>query len=376
MKTLIRNPFVLTPYVPEEYFCDRAEETKRLTSLLVNGNHVALMSPRRMGKTGLIYHCFAQQELQENYYLFIVDIYATKSLAELTYQLGRSILSVLKSKGRKNWERFIQIAGSLRTGITLDALGQPSWNLEIGDIQTPNISLDEIFQYLSAADKPCIVAIDEFQSITDYPEQNVEALLRTYIQKCNNAWFIFSGSKRHMMGEMFSSPARPFYQSASTISLKPISLDAYSDFITSHFENGGFKIEKEAIRYMYEKFEGTTWYIQKICNELYAMAEKNQPCGIKEVDIAINYAVEEKDDTYQDLMARLSVNQKTLLIALARSGRDIKPTSGDFIKKYHLSSASSVQRSLAALQEKDIVTSSAGKYYIYDYFLYYWLNKR
>ena len=127
---------------------------------------------------------------------------------------------------------------------------------------------------------------------------------------------------------------------------------------------------------MYEKFEGTTWYIQKICNELYAMAEKNQPCGIKEVDIAINSAVEEKDDTYQDLMARLSVNQKTLLIALARSGRDIKPTSGDFIKKYHLSSASSVQRSLAALQEKDIVTSSAGKYYIYDYFLYYWLNKR
>lgn len=89
-----------------------------------------------------------------------------------------------------------------------------------------------------------------------------------------------------------------------------------------------------------------------------------------------NSAVEEKDDTYQDLMARLSVNQKTLLIALARSGRDIKPTSGDFIKKYHLSSASSVQRSLAALQEKDIVTSSAGKYYIYDYFLYYWLNKR
>ena len=144
----MKNPFLTYGYHGPEYFCDRAEETKRLTSLLVNGNHVALMSPRRMGKTGLIYHCFAQQELQENYYLFIVDIYATKSLAELTYQLGRSILSVLKSKGRKNWERFIQIAGSLRTGITLDALGQPSWNLEIGDIQTPNISLDEIFQYL------------------------------------------------------------------------------------------------------------------------------------------------------------------------------------------------------------------------------------
>jgi AAA+ ATPase superfamily predicted ATPase len=211
---MIKNPFLTYGYNGPEYFCDRVEETKRITSLLVNGNHIALMSPRRMGKTGLIRHCFAQQELQNNYYLFIVDVYATKSLSELIYELGRTILSVLKSKERKTWERFIQIVGSLRTGITLDALGQPSWNLEIGDIQTPNVSLDEIFQYLASADKPCIVAIDEFQTIMDYPEQNVEALLRTYIQNCNNAWFIFSGSKRHMMGEMFTSPARPFYQSA------------------------------------------------------------------------------------------------------------------------------------------------------------------
>lgn len=371
----MKNPFLTYGYNGPEYFCDREEETRRLTSLLVNGNHVALMSPRRMGKTGLIRHCFAQQELQQDYYLFIIDIYATKSLGELIYEMGKTILSVLKSKERKAWERFIQIAGSLRTGITFDAMGQPSWNLEIGDIQSPEVSLDEIFQYLSTADKPCIVAIDEFQTITDYPEQNVEALLRTYIQQCNNAWFVFSGSKRHMMGEMFSSPARPFYQSASFISLKPIALDAYSAFITYHFEQGGFRIDLEAIKYIYDKFEGTTWYIQKICNEVYAMAEPDKTCGLREVELAINNAVEEKDDTYQDLMARLSAKQKVLLIALARSGRDVQPTSGAFIKKYHLTSASAVQRSLSALQDKDIVTNSNGQYYIYDYFLYFWLNK-
>jgi len=370
-----RNPFLTYGYIGPEYFCDREEETQRLTSLLVNGNHVALMSPRRMGKTGLIRHCFAQQELQRDYYLFIVDIYATKSLGELIYEMGKAILSVLKSKERKAWESFIQIAGSLRTGITFDAMGQPSWNLEIGDIQSPKVSLDEIFQYLSTADKPCIVAIDEFQTIMDYPEQNVEALLRTYIQQCNNAWFVFSGSKRHMMGEMFSSPARPFYQSASVISLKPIAFDAYSSFITHHFEQGGYHIDLEAIKNIYDKFEGTTWYIQKICNEVYAMAEPDKTCGLKEVELAINNAIEEKDDTYQDLMARLSAKQKVLLIALAHSGRNVQPTSGAFIKKYHLTSASAVQRSLSALQDKDIITNSNGQYYIYDYFLFFWLNK-
>lgn len=372
----MKNPFLTYGYNGPEYFCDREEETKRLTSLLINGNHVALMSPRRMGKTGLIRHCFARQELSDNYYLFVVDIYATKSLAELIYELGRVILSVLKSKERKAWERFIQIAGSLRTGITLDALGQPSWNLEIGDIQSPNVSLDEIFQYLNSADKPCIVAIDEFQAIMDYPEHNVEALLRTYIQNCNNARFLFSGSKRHMMGEMFSSPSRPFYQSASTMSLKPIPLDSYSSFIACHFRQGGMRIDAEAIRYIYEKFEGTTWYIQKICNELYALSEPDSTCGIKEVDVAINNAVEEKDDTYQDLLVRLPAKQKALLIALAHSQKDVQPTSGEFIRKYHLSSASAVQRSLSALQDKDVVTNNSGKYYIYDYFLYYWLRKK
>ena len=372
----MKNPFLTYGYNGPEYFCDRVEETRRLTSLLMNGNHVALISPRRMGKTGLIHHCFAQQELRKSHYLFIVDTYATKSLAELTYELGRAILAVLKSKERKAWERFIQIVGSLRTGITLDGLGQPSWNLEIGDIMSPTTSLEEIFQYLESADRPCIVAIDEFQAITEYQEKNVEALLRTYIQKCNNAWFVFSGSKRHMMGEMFSSPARPFYQSASTISLRPIPQAAYSSFITNHFKHGGLQIEPEAIRYIYEKFEGTTWYIQKICNELFAMTEPGKPCGINEADIAIDHAVEEKDDIYQDLMARLPFKQKTMLLALVHSGKDIQPTSSKFIKKYHLTSASTVQRAMTALQEKDILTSSNGHYYLYDYFLYLWLKKQ
>ena len=372
---MIKNPFLTYGYNGPEYFCDREEETKRLTSLLVNGNHVALISPRRMGKTGLIRHCFAQKQLMEGYHLFIVDIYATKSLAELAYELGRAILTVLKSKGLKAWERFLQVVGSMRTGITFDAFGQPSWNLEIGDIQSPQVSLDEIFRYLSQADKPCIVAIDEFQAIMDYPEKNVEALLRTYIQNCNNAWFVFSGSKRHMMGEMFSSPARPFYQSASTISLKPISLDSYTSFITRHFASKNVNIEPETVEFIYNKFEGTTWYIQKICNELFAMSDPHSNCGLEEVDIAIKCAVEEKNDIYQDIMARLSSRQKILLLALAHSHGNVQPTSGAFIKKFNLTSASSVQRNLMALQEKDIITNSSGQYRIYDYFLNFWLNK-
>lgn len=101
----------------------------------------------------------------------------------------------------------------------------------MGDIKTPAITLDEIFHYLEQADKPCLVSIDEFQVIDRYPEKNVEAILRTHIQHCSNAKFIYAGSQRHMMGEIFMSPARPFYQSTAVMELHPIEMRIYTQFI-------------------------------------------------------------------------------------------------------------------------------------------------
>lgn len=372
----MKNPFLTYGYAGSEYFCDRKKETERLTTLLENGNHVALISPRRMGKTGLIKHCFAQHNIQNNYYTFIVDIYATTSLAEFTYKLGLSILNTLKSMERKVWEKFLMAIGSLRSGISLDEFGKPSWNLELGDIRKPEISLDEIFHYLANAEKPCLIAIDEFQSICDYEDKNVEALLRTYIQDCNNARFVFSGSQRHMMGEMFTSHARPFYQCASLMSLKPIEESVYTDFITHHFESRGKLISKDSVSYLYNLVEGTTWYIQKLCNEIFAYADNNAECTTVDVDNALESILEEKTDTFQDTMARLTLKQRQLLIALSKEGSNAQPTSGAFIKKHKLSTASSIQRSLSSLLDKDILSADQGKYYIYDYFFLFWLQRK
>ena len=86
---------------------------------------------------------------------------------------------------------------SLRSEISFDINGAPVWGIGIGNMMNPEITLDEIFTYLNQADKPCLVAIDEFQQITNYADNRIEALLRTYIQRCTNAHFIFSGSHRH-----------------------------------------------------------------------------------------------------------------------------------------------------------------------------------
>ena len=180
---MISNPFILYGYESEKYFCDRKTETAELKRLVTNGNNVALIAPRRIGKTGLIENLFHQEDIAKQYYTFLIDIYASKNMEEMLLAMSTSMLASLRPKGAKVMQHFVNLLTSLRTGVSFDAMGNPSWNLEVGNIKQPRTTLEEIFRYINEADKPCIVAIDEFQTISNYSDTNVEALLRTYIQK-------------------------------------------------------------------------------------------------------------------------------------------------------------------------------------------------
>lgn len=369
---MIENPFITYGYDSAAYFCDRREETEQLITLLRNGNHVALISPRRMGKTGLIYHCFAQPQLQHDYHTFLIDIYATKNLQDMVFQMGRSIVTRLKTKGQTAIDQFLKFVTSLRTGISFDGQGNASWNIGVGDIQSPSFTMEEIFNYLQAADKKCIVAIDEFQAIADYPEQNVEALMRTYVQQCRNAVFIFSGSQKRMMSEMFSSPARPFYQSTSMMFLKPVDLQAYESFAKHHFESYGKTIEDGVVKDIYTRFDGTTWYLQKMLNQLFAMTDR---ATTEHVEKALSQIINQNEEAYKDTLFQLSIKQRDLLVAIGQEDKASQITGASFIKRHHLSSASSVQKSAQALIEKQLLTQQQGTYEIYDKFMGEWIKR-
>ena len=261
------------------------------------------------------------------------------------------------------------------SSISFDVNGMPSLNLGLGDIQAPATTLDEIFRYLEQADKPCLIAIDEFQQITGYVEKNVEATLRTYVQHCNNARFIFAGSQRHVMGNMFLTPSRPFYQSVSMMHLESIPLEEYIRFACMHFKRAGKEIEESAVTTVYQQFEGITWYIQKVLNTLYDMTPEYGVCKVGMVSGAIRQIIDSFRYTYSEILFRLPEKQKELLIAITKEGRAKALTSGTFIKKYKLASASSVQAALKGLLEKDFVTQEMGICQIYDRFLGIWLKE-
>ena len=380
---MIGNPFVLRGYVSEEYFCDREKETADLIAEIKNGNNVTLIAPRRIGKTGLVQHVYAQDTIKQNYYTFLIDIYATKNLADFIQELGRGILQSLKPKGTKVVEYFINCLHSLRSSISFDMNGNPSWGVDLGDITSPATTLQEIFHYLETADKPCIVAIDEFQTIANYKEDNIEAILRTYIQHSHNTNFIFAGSQRNMMTEMFLSHARPFYQSTSIKTLCPIDKEVYADFATRLF--GKKTIKREIIYQIYDRFDGITWYLQRMLNKIYAITDatanaNEQTSAITIADEqtltqALDTILDESAFAYEALLFQLPAKQKELLLAICKAGKAKNITSSAFIKKYHLPSASFAQGAIKGLLDKDFVTETDGTYELYDKFFGEWLKK-
>lgn len=384
LKTMekVTNPFIVLGTIPDPYFCDREKETERLVRYLTNGQNVVLHAPRRIGKSKLIEHCFEQPAIKGKYYTIFVDILQTGNLQEFTYEFGKAVFEATASLGDKLMKQFAQTVQSLHTEYTIDPMtGFPKLSLSIGHIENAIYTIEEVFRFLEQADKPCIVAIDEFQRIADYPEKNVEAILRTHIQKMRNCKFVFAGSDRHLLGQMFQDYNRPFYNSAATITLEQIERSKYNAFATMHFEEYDKHISPEDVDRVYDLFDGNTFAMQKTLNIAFSLTEKKEWCTIDTIRQAIDEIIEENDFSYRTHLMYVGSSQKEVLYAIARSGKAMQITSAAFVGKYRLGSASSVQSAVRKLKADgwvaEYINQAGQKYYqVNDYFLMLWIQKK
>lgn len=373
MDPRINNPFLISGYESPEYFCDREKETEKLMETLRNGRNITLTSPRRLGKTGLIKHVFHLLSRQDPKTAAIyIDLYPTESLHDFTQAFSSAVLGQLDSSPVKVLKQIASLFKGLRPSLTVDQVtGQPKVGLDIA-AGTEAGTLEQVFSYLKQTGKTCYIAFDEFQQITRYPEQNVEALLRSYIQDLHNVHFIFSGSQAHMLGEMFLSPKRPFYQSTSEITIGTIDEEAYFDFAAAFFKGQGRDLPKEVFHQVYDLYEGYTWYIQMVLNRLYAKA--GRPLDETLVQESIRDILRENEFYYQHLLQVYPKGQVKLVKAIAKEKKVKEITAGAFISKYGLTATSSVKSALSRMLDEEIIYRSPDGYLVYDRFFGQWLD--
>ncbi len=371
------NPFPVSGYHGAELFCDRERESTLLKGNAINGINTVLLSIRRMGKTGLLHHTLTSLKKKDKFTYIYADIFDTESLSDFSNKIVSAILQAVPQKATF-WKSAMAFIKQLRPVISYDELtGQPQVTFSYNQTKQYEHTLQSIFSFLESQEKPCIIALDEFQQIAQYREKNMEAILRTQIQNLKNVRFIFSGSSQHLLTQMFHNSKRPFFSSAATMKLTEIDHDIYKDFIIRMFRQRHRIIDDLAAEFVLDFTYRHTFYTQLLCNKLYADGEKK--ITIDQARLKAFELLKQNEVIYYQYRTMLTTNQWDMLKAIAKEGILFKPNSRGMVSKHGLGATSAVQRSLESLIEKEMIyiieSGSDVGYKVYDCLLARWLER-
>ncbi len=370
------NPFLLKGYASKELFCDRQNDVDQLFANIQNGIDTTLISARRMGKTGLVFRFIDHLHEHGQIKAIYVDIFSSRNLSEFIKLLAEAILLGFPDKTPIG-SKFLEFIKGFRPLIGYDPLtGQPQLQINYQSPQEKEYTLQGIFSFLENQQEPIVVAIDEFQQISDYPEKNIEALLRTYTQNLKNIRFIFCGSRKTMMINLFSNAKRPFFACTQYLLLEEIDRELYSLFIRNKFSESNIVITEEALTRVLNWSLVHTFYTQSLCNMLYYMAD-NQ-ITIETVNLACVELLKRNEPVFYQYRQLLTTAQWNFLIAIAKEGEVKQLTAQKFISKYEIGTPANARRISRSLVEKELLLEMTNKnettYRVYDVFLSRWLE--
>lgn len=366
-----KNPFFIKGYHGPEYFCDRVVETKKILSAIENGRDITLMAPRRYGKTGLIHNVFSK--LGRGYVPVYLDIFQISNLTEFTKVFSSRVVSALATPLEKTGKGLLDFFRCCRPTATpqLDGRVEFSFNIVPSDAEA---TLKDAFDFLESRKVEPVVAIDEFQQVREFPEKGVEAMLRSHVQFCGKSHFIFAGSKKHMMDEMFALPRGPFYQSTQLMNIDVIDRVKFSEFAERHFLRSGRRYDRDAFAYLYDRFNGVTWYLQVVLNRTWERDSGLDSRGT--VDEIVEQLVDEGESTYSDLLLSQTQSSQSVLRAIAAEGVVREISAKSLIDKYRLPVGSTIRSLARELVNRNLVYKSVEGYSIYDQLFAEWLRNK
>ena len=342
-----------------------------LISPIENDRNVVLYAWRRLGKSALIHRLFDELETSKDYETLYIDLLATQNIDEAIQAISSGIYEKYGKTSSGISASIQKLLASIGATISFNSLSEtPKLMLGVNKTEQPSQSLTALGDFLLSRKKQIVIAIDEFQQIADYKTVKAEAVFRAWSQQIPEVRFIFSGSHRTLMEAMFREKKRSFYQSSPLESLQPISLEAYTEFITQHFQNAKKTIETGSISKIYNWSRGQTYTLQLVCNHLFANYKKVTD---EDVDTVFNQILVQQQAIYANFQKMLTRAQWNVFRAIAKEEPLQNPLSKDFLAKHSLGAASTVSTALKALEKLELVIKDEGHYLVHEVQVARWM---
>ena len=364
------KPFKYGCVVSGEVFCPRPELQKRLADCVKDGQNVVLIGERRMGKTSLVYSVYGMLKM---YRMMYIDLLNIRTIADFCNRVATAAAQM--SEKESFVARAMKFMARLRPTLSLDpGNGMPIVSVDSRMADDPNsmadiISLIERF----AKDERMFVVFDEFQEVKRLESgDQVLAMLRGRIQFLQDTCFVFSGSVRSDMVEIFTNPQSPFFKSAATISVANIPDDEFAPFLIERFKAGRRVADRAFIDEILDLTGRTTGDVQQLCAAVWNTTEKGAKLSSADIKPALNEIFAQESGPFELQTARLTKYQFKALVALAKlGGRNVYST--EFMSETGVPSSSTLTKALRRLVADGLVFIHDRQYRFFNPFLRAWL---
>ncbi len=373
----MKNPFVYGKEVSGGNFCNRKKEIKELCRDVVNSQNVIIFSQRRLGKTSLIKEVFNSCKKMGIITVY-VDLYAVLTEENFVSIYAKAVAEASPGNIQRKLKEVAGFFRNIRPTFSIDQSGQMAYSINIDRKEiVPSLEdvLESVKRYSESKQKKAVVCFDEFQQINQFKTDRVEKMMRSSFQKHRDIAYIFMGSKKHLIFDMFNNPHRPFYRSAKSFPLGKIDKRELSLFIREKFQNSRKSISDDLIEEIIDICESHPYYIQYLCHIIWEKAIDKRNVNRDDFWESLELLLTRESSTYEATWDLLTLKQKQVLMALAGVLPGEKLFSSAFLQKHNLGSASTIQRTLRSLIEKDLIDKDGNVYTIVDVFFKKWLSQ-
>jgi hypothetical protein len=352
------NPFTFGDLALDEAFTDRGAELAELRRDMLNGQNVAIIAPRRYGKSSLLRRA-GQGLVHEGVLVAEVDLMKAPTKEKLASKLARAIHDDIASPLFNARER-LRVFSTLRVSptVTVDAgTGETTFTFSAShsrdDIDATLERLLELPAQLAAErERKVIVIFDEFQEVTDI-DPRLPALMRAVFQEQREVAHVYAGSKRDMMQRLFTHENEPFYRSAKVLELQRIPRDEFAAYLGRQFDRTDREVDEDVLAALLDVTQGHPYGTQELAYALWEAVPEGFAATADDLAAALEAVLRSENAHFGRIWEKASRTQRVLLQALADEPGRVFAT--EYRRRFELPAASSVQRAVEALNADELI---------------------